>query len=437
MLTVNKNKAFTKASLLTFCLFAMLTVNLFAGSGTIYIGADFNASNCDINFRYSYQINETISVDLSPKLTLAGTDNHHKAESPSFAVTTSLGLQDLVALDLTMNAKQLGSTKFEYQINTTGGESLSGNDNGTALHETDDRSRQATNRYLYDGSDQIIEFDKDKNQDIVSFIISALKVFYVGKATCDGYKQDKLWGAIRNCTISRVVIALSDGATDKLKSKSSILSSTASKGIFSAGNAVMYGTDFSLNFGTGSLNLSQGDWKWADFQGNTLSDIQTVMGYMTIAEDFGKLRLFRDVTAKEMQQRQIKEGGPRLGEPDLRKVNIDKIELVTSRYGDEPYRNKFADNDGNLVPGEGEHINEYRFGGRLHVDRRQTGWVWHTDELGSWRTIKDAPWVDPRSNPLTGLQHILYEANPLGKHTGILLYKVYRNHQIEQISYLL
>ena len=130
-----------------------------------------------------------------------------------------------------------------------------------------------------------------------------------------------------------------------------------------------------------------------------------------------------------MKARQLQTGVVKDGEPDLRVVDLEAIEEQCMRDATEPYNDRFADNAGGHVDYEtakGAHVNDIRFAGHLHLDRRpleQGGWIWHWDAFGSGFR-----------NPGQTLQHILFEAGPLTSVFGRdLPYAYYRTQHLLRV----
>jgi RHS repeat-associated protein len=203
--------------------------------------------------------------------------------------------------------------------------------------------------------------------------------------------------------------------------------STAIGGIAAGSTTNSFGTFF-LTGGESGFNINVGFGSFADGgfrfnnpveaykRGGILGAVSSGLDWLAVGSDISKLKPFRAETAKEMQARQLKDYPKDMindlstvtSEVDLRDVDLDAVLETTKRGVAQPYKGKFAYNDGTQVPGnlgEGAHRNQIRFGGNLHLDRRilndPTTWIWHYDAFGSGL-----------GNSINGLLHPIFESLP-------------------------
>ena len=270
---------------------------------------------------------------------------------------------------------------------------------------TIDKASQFASGYIYGANNPISTIDPDGDFAFLAALGWALKVYYVGKATYEGYKEGSWWGALKNYYIASWTVQVADAAGEWAKRVSPLPRLgrlAASSGTYSVGNRAMYGTDYQVNVGFGTWNLSRGSFQVADWRGRTFVDkMCATWGWFSTLEDMNPY-LSKSVNFLGRQAGLWDDPVYELNSP-----YAEKIRERAQRTADERWHS--VDENGN--PAEhpsGEHVKDVRYldtgGGGLHRDE-QGGMVrYHLDRFGG------ASWNG--TNWGTQAHHVLFEAGP-------------------------
>ncbi|MBK7143577.1 MAG: hypothetical protein IPH75_16060 [bacterium] len=165
-----------------------------------------------------------------------------------------------------------------------------------------DKASQFASGYVYGGNNPIMGVDQDGNWFFAA-AFWALRAYSTVKGVEAGFKEGGVTGALRNLVVGGVTSAVAGTFGAQLGSVTKIGGMAASSTIQGAGNSIMYGTDVTASFGIGSFNLTKGGgWKWADLQGDFISDLGTVNGWGAAASDYSKAMSYVHLSREDRQR---------------------------------------------------------------------------------------------------------------------------------------
>ncbi|MBI5265623.1 MAG: hypothetical protein HY851_00160 [candidate division Zixibacteria bacterium] len=238
------------------------------------------------------------------------------------------------------------------------------------------------------------------------------------------FRVDRLVGYAVIGGLSRIV-------SSKVARHSAVASSAIGSILYNAGGGILEGKAQRVDLGFATVGEK-------GIQAKNPLTIGGLLGWLTVAEDLGKL-LHTGHTFEKVKARQLREGRPRIGEPDLRFAEQESIVKATERISpDEQYQGKSADDKGRTILRDAvtgkdislasHNFGDLRLGGHLHADPRHGLNVWHYDFYGSGHR-----------NLLTAIHHIAFESLPcdlaakgvfklrLPRHITYAPYQVYRS----------
>ena len=85
---------------------------------TFYVSGDDDGSLFGIRYRHRYWFEKEVSLEFSPGIILAGSDNYMTVKSPSVFGSVSINIRDLISLELHAQAIRYSNARLIYNPNT-------------------------------------------------------------------------------------------------------------------------------------------------------------------------------------------------------------------------------------------------------------------------------------------------------------------------------
>ncbi len=284
-----------------------------------------------------------------------------------------------------------------------------------------DRSAQFASGYVFCGNNPIMYVDPDGNFSILAAIKLAVEIYFIAKATYDGYQEDGIWGAIRNGIIAAATVYAANEAGSYIGDNYSRIGGiAASSGIYSAGNRAMYNTPWSIDFGIVRFEHgSKPDWANPfGKEGNFFERMGDLAGWLALGED-----LNRYLPDGKTQGWDFDEETGIVTDPEGNQYQISEEALERARMNPGAHftvDGDLIDNPLQHPPNEGNPGINIRFAGRgpgpggLHADYFFEGapdggpaFRFHWDAYASLNPEANFRFFQ---NIGTGIQHIFFES---------------------------
>jgi len=164
-----------------------------------------------------------------------------------------------------------------------------------------DKAGQFAGGYVYCGNNPIYMVDPD-GQFAWFLLIGAVVGAYSGYEYAEATGADPFTSILAGAAIGMVSGAAGAAVADATAVGAAAVGSAVNSTCWYAASGGKTGLGISLGFG--NYDLLGGTWTWADFQGNLLSDVSTVMGYVGLTEDLSKLEyeLFEPKETKALNE---------------------------------------------------------------------------------------------------------------------------------------